>query len=337
MMKISIAGLAADGRQVVARAKSEATNYERLEEKLTNIESENKVLCQQAVSMAPNKILSGRSRSILQRGGESGHLFVDTKTTLDKPQKSLNEKQQENQELLIRCIGQHLGFAGNRPIAACIIYKCLLQWRSIEVERTSVFDRIIQTIGHAIEWMTQEEKDGEVSRVLHLYTAERLSSFGELALMFEKEIASKKGLHARNHWGSFNMNSRGTSQFVKGIFKCSNAYTNQVYLDFSFLEMNPFTLVNGEPYPLDMRAELLPLRTFRKWGVIEFPLPFGRVLSPTESFIHSLDEKVIVASGAVKHEDLVEQVKKLFTKLSSDPTTTFELVAKGPAIFSDFV
>lgn len=69
----------------------------------------------------------------------------------DKPQKSLNEKQQENQELLIRCISQHLGFSGNRPVAACIIYKCLLQWRSFEVERTSVFDRIIQTIGHAIE------------------------------------------------------------------------------------------------------------------------------------------------------------------------------------------
>ncbi|KAL7168541.1 hypothetical protein ACSBR2_038886 [Camellia fascicularis] len=75
----------------------------------------------------------------------------------DKPQKSLNEKQQENQELLIQCIGQHLGFAGNRPIAACIIYKCLLQWRSFEVERTSVFDRIIQTIGHAIE--TQDNND----------------------------------------------------------------------------------------------------------------------------------------------------------------------------------
>lgn len=123
--------------------------------------------------MAPNKILSGRSRSILQRGSESGHLFVDTKTTLDlhspssiqrdlsevedKPQKSLNEKQQENQELLIRCIVQHLGFSGSRPIAACMIYKCLLQWRSFEVERTSVFDRIIQTIGHAIE--TQDNND----------------------------------------------------------------------------------------------------------------------------------------------------------------------------------
>ncbi|OMO72005.1 IQ motif, EF-hand binding site [Corchorus capsularis] len=142
-----------------------------LEEKLTNIESENKVLRQQAVSMAPNKFLSGRSRSILQRGSESGHLEVRTPLDLhspsinhrdpaeleEKPQKSLNEKQQENQELLIRCIAQHLGFAGNRPIAACIIYKCLLQWRSFEVERTSVFDRIIQTIGHAIETQDNNE------------------------------------------------------------------------------------------------------------------------------------------------------------------------------------
>ncbi|CAF2260618.1 unnamed protein product [Brassica napus] len=139
----------------------------RMEEKCTNLESENKVLRQQAVSMAPNKFLSGRSRSILQRGSESGHLAVDARSSLDlhshsinhrdssevddKPQKSLNEKQQENHELLIRCIVQPLGFKGNRPITACIIYKCLLQWRSFEVERTSVFDRIIQTIGHAIE------------------------------------------------------------------------------------------------------------------------------------------------------------------------------------------
>ncbi|XP_022745847.1 myosin-11-like [Durio zibethinus] len=142
-----------------------------LEEKLTNLESENQVLRQQAVSMAPNKFLSGRSRSILQRGSESGHLEAranldlhsasvnhrDTTEVEGKPQKYLNEKQQENQELLIRCIAQHLGFAGNRPIAACIIYKCLLQWRSFEVERTSVFDKIIQTIGHAIE--TQDNND----------------------------------------------------------------------------------------------------------------------------------------------------------------------------------
>lgn len=38
----------------------------RLEEKVNNLESENQVLRQQAVSMAPSKFLSGRSRSILQ-------------------------------------------------------------------------------------------------------------------------------------------------------------------------------------------------------------------------------------------------------------------------------
>uniref|UniRef100_A0A0E0HR60 Myosin motor domain-containing protein n=2 Tax=Oryza nivara TaxID=4536 RepID=A0A0E0HR60_ORYNI len=145
----------------------------RLEEKLANVESENKVLRQQAVSMAPSKILSGRSKSILQRNAESVHVSSgDSKAAPesnnisspkkefdfdDKPQKSLNEKQQENQDLLIRCIAQHLGFAGNRPVAACIIYKCLLHWRSFEVERTSVFDRIIQTIGHAIETQDNNE------------------------------------------------------------------------------------------------------------------------------------------------------------------------------------
>ncbi|KAH7532711.1 probable mitochondrial-processing peptidase subunit beta, mitochondrial isoform X1 [Ziziphus jujuba] len=43
---------------------------------------------------------------------------------------------------------------------------------------------------------------------------------------------------------------------------------------------------------------------------------------------------VVVASGAVKHEDIVGSVKSLFTKLSADPTTASQLVAKEPAIFT---
>lgn len=46
--------------------RSTCASVIRLEEKLTNLESENQVLRQQAVSMAPNKFLSGRSRSIIQ-------------------------------------------------------------------------------------------------------------------------------------------------------------------------------------------------------------------------------------------------------------------------------
>jgi len=36
-------------------------------------------------------------------------------------------------------------------------------------------------------------------------------------------------------------------------------------LDFSFLEMNPFTMVNGEPYPLDMRGELDDTAAFKNF------------------------------------------------------------------------
>ncbi|RWW31526.1 hypothetical protein BHE74_00028374 [Ensete ventricosum] len=43
---------------------------------------------------------------------------------------------------------------------------------------------------------------------------------------------------------------------------------------------------------------------------------------------------VISAAGAVKHEDIVDQAKNLFTKLSNDPTTASQLVAKEPAIFT---
>jgi len=55
------------------------------------------------------------------------------------------------EDILVKCISQNLGYNGDMPVAACVIYKCLLHWRSFELERTSVFDRIIETIGSAVE------------------------------------------------------------------------------------------------------------------------------------------------------------------------------------------
>ncbi|XP_042508452.1 myosin-17-like isoform X2 [Macadamia integrifolia] len=144
-------------------------SVQRLEEKLSNIESENQVLRQQALAISPtSKALSAQQKTtVIQRTPDNGNILSgETKMASDlnlavstprepeteeRPQKSLNVKQQENQDLLIKCISQDLGFTGGRPVAACIIYKCLLHWRSFEVERTTVFDRIIQTIGSAIE------------------------------------------------------------------------------------------------------------------------------------------------------------------------------------------
>ncbi|KAF5458799.1 hypothetical protein F2P56_022803, partial [Juglans regia] len=141
-------------------------SLQRLEEKLSNSESENQVLRQQALALSPTgKALSARPKTmIIQRTPENGNVLngeaKDTTLAIsnargpeseEKPQKYLNEKQQENQDILIKCISQDLGFSGGKPVSACVIYKCLLHWRSFEVERTSVFDRIIQTIASALE------------------------------------------------------------------------------------------------------------------------------------------------------------------------------------------
>ncbi|OWM76595.1 hypothetical protein CDL15_Pgr005560 [Punica granatum] len=149
---------------------------QRLEEKVSNMESENQVLRQRALAISPaNKASTMKSRTtIIQRTPEkipeNGNILngemrraPDTVLALahprepeteEKPQKTLNEKQQD---LLMKCISEDLGFSGGKPVAACLTFKCLLHWRSFEVDRTSVFDRIIQTIGAAIE--TQDNND----------------------------------------------------------------------------------------------------------------------------------------------------------------------------------
>ncbi|CAJ2645430.1 unnamed protein product [Trifolium pratense] len=57
----------------------------------------------------------------------------------------------ENVDSLINCVMKNIGFHHGKPIAAFTIYKCILHWKSFEAERTSVFDRLIQMIGSAIE------------------------------------------------------------------------------------------------------------------------------------------------------------------------------------------
>lgn len=64
-------------------------------------------------------------------------------------------------------------------------------------------------------------------------------------------------------------------------------------LDFTLMEMNPFTLdPKGMPFPLDLRGELDDTAAFKsgkKWGDLEFPLPFGRTMTSAEEHVHDLD------------------------------------------------
>lgn len=82
----------------------------------------------------------------------------------------------------------------------------------------------------------------------------------------------------------------GLEAFIAGAYA---VYTD---LDFTLMEMNPFTLgKDGRPFPLDMRGELDDTAAFRdakKWGgeALEFPLPFGRRLTASEAAVAAMDE-----------------------------------------------
>ncbi|KAJ6698252.1 PROTEIN OPAQUE1-LIKE [Salix purpurea] len=44
-----------------------------------------------------------------------------------------------------------LGFIDGKPLAACIVYRCLLHWHAFESERTAIFDYIIEGINEVLK------------------------------------------------------------------------------------------------------------------------------------------------------------------------------------------
>ena len=68
-----------------------------------------------------------------------------------KQQQMYKEQKRQDEEKLLQSLSSHLGFQKGRPLAAVIIFRCCLQWKSFQADKTSIFDRIIQTIGKQIE------------------------------------------------------------------------------------------------------------------------------------------------------------------------------------------
>ncbi|CAL5380751.1 unnamed protein product [Camellia sinensis] len=173
---------------------------ERIELNLSNLESENQVLRQQALVASTNEDLSEEVKLLkskvrdLESDNElprSQEVIVEQITTPERvqlqskyfgnghhreeerhqpfevhyqtakeseplsphltKQRSLTDKQQENHDVLIKCLKEDKRFDKSIPVAACNVYKALLQWRSFEAEKTNIFDRIIHTIRSFIE------------------------------------------------------------------------------------------------------------------------------------------------------------------------------------------
>uniref|UniRef100_A0A453DWM1 Dilute domain-containing protein n=1 Tax=Aegilops tauschii subsp. strangulata TaxID=200361 RepID=A0A453DWM1_AEGTS len=149
-------------------------SVKRMEEKASDLEAENRML-RQAVASIPSvkspssenhrahdlqatplneKTTNGAIKPMIV--DRNGDIHDDDNAELPASNDAEAEKQQ--QELLIKCISEDLGFSTGRPIAAYLIYRCLVHWRSFEEDRTTVFDRIIQKISAAIEARDSNEK-----------------------------------------------------------------------------------------------------------------------------------------------------------------------------------
>ncbi|XP_062213837.1 myosin-17-like isoform X2 [Phragmites australis] len=147
------------------RNKRLQDSLKRMEEKASNLDEENRMLRQAVASHPAIKSPSSENREVpnLQEtpdhekaaNGAVKPIIVDREDNIhDKSaeQPSSNGQEAEKQqELLIKCLSEDLGFSIGRPITAYLIYRCLVHWRSFEEERTPVFDRIIHKITAALE------------------------------------------------------------------------------------------------------------------------------------------------------------------------------------------
>ncbi|XP_073135528.1 myosin-6-like [Henckelia pumila] len=131
---------------------------QRLEEKLSDMESEEHILRQKASLNSPAGKISGhlvQKPMPLENGNFESLRVAASKrfgTDFDNKMRQSNiERQRENIDSLVRCITENLGFSEGKPVCAFTIYKCLIHWKSFEADRTSIFDRIIQNVGSAIE------------------------------------------------------------------------------------------------------------------------------------------------------------------------------------------
>ncbi|XP_057445257.1 myosin-6-like isoform X2 [Lotus japonicus] len=126
------------------------TNMQRLEEKLSDMETENQILRKQSLLSSSSQRMSGKFTPATAPPLENGHQ-APAKTFGSEVRRSQMEKHHESVDALFNCVAKDLGFSEGKPVAAFTIYNCLLHWRFFEAEKTSIFDRLIQLIGSAIE------------------------------------------------------------------------------------------------------------------------------------------------------------------------------------------
>ncbi|XP_047321544.1 myosin-15 [Impatiens glandulifera] len=198
-----------------------------LEAKLANMDDENLVLRQRTLDASPKSNRSGLAKpyfdkysSALALSHPNRKLGFETPTPTkhiasiprslsdSRRTKSTLDRSQENYDLLARCIKEDLGFHDGKPVAACVIYKCLVHWHAFESERTTIFDYIIEGINDSL-------KVGEETVILPYW----LSNASALLCLLQRNIRSNGFLPATSQRSGGSVLNGRVAQAIKSPFK----------------------------------------------------------------------------------------------------------------------
>ncbi|KFK29930.1 hypothetical protein AALP_AA7G196700 [Arabis alpina] len=175
-------------------------SVQSLEEKLSQVEKENHVLRQKTLSTPTERMgqILGEKQSSAVVPAQNDRRSVYESPTPSKlimpfshslsesrRAKFTAERNMENSELLSRCIKENLGFDDDKPLAACVIYKCLLHWHAFESESTAVFNITVEGINGAL-------KVGDENSVLPYW----LSNTSALLCLLQRNLRSNNFLNA---------------------------------------------------------------------------------------------------------------------------------------------
>ncbi|EOA15895.1 hypothetical protein CARUB_v10003985mg [Capsella rubella] len=188
-------------KETEKRCSELQTSVQSLEEKLSHLENENLVLRQKTLITSPERVgqtlgekyssavvpAQNDRRSIFETPTPSKHIMPFSHSMSEsRRSKFTAERNLENYELLSRCIKENLGFNVDKPLAACVIYKCLLHWHAFESESTAIFNIIIEGINEAL-------KGGDENSVLLPYW---LSNASALLCLLQRNLRSNSFLNA---------------------------------------------------------------------------------------------------------------------------------------------
>ncbi|KAJ0240162.1 Myosin-10 [Hirschfeldia incana] len=138
------------------------TSMQMLEEKVSDLEAEDKILRQQALinsaskKMSPQKCVNLFDSMYILQPMENGHHvslapIPSGKFGAMSFRRTVEQQPHEYVDVLLSFVSQNIGFSHGKPVAAFTIYKCLIHWKLFEAEKTSIFDRIVPLFRSAIE------------------------------------------------------------------------------------------------------------------------------------------------------------------------------------------